>query len=146
MDEAARKLEIDFDTGDETRAVQERIMDQLDEAIKVASVRRQVRSLSGESSSGDKRRRSTGERSRSEDSSRSSRDGEDASTSETVGETGSEAQGDRVGGDLRESRRTWGHLPRRERDEVIQGIGETSLERYRAWIERYYRALQESQE
>jgi hypothetical protein len=41
-------------------------------------------------------------------------------------------------------RRSWGHLPQRDREEVIQGIGEACLERYRVWIERYYRALQET--
>ena len=34
----------------------------------------------------------------------------------------------------------------REREEVIQGVSERYLERYRVWIERYYQALQESHE
>jgi len=41
-------------------------------------------------------------------------------------------------------RRGWGALPDRQRDEVIQGFSEQFLESYRIWIERYYRALQES--
>lgn len=49
-------------------------------------------------------------------------------------------------GDIHELRRTWGHLPMREREEIIQGIGESFLERYRDWIERYYRALQEAED
>ena len=81
-------------------------------------------------------------------------DGSDEKTSQsdqpdsgtTDGKTGSQAGAESTRGDLREVRGTWGHLPMRDREEVIQGIGETFLERYREWIERYYRALQESDE
>ncbi len=34
----------------------------------------------------------------------------------------------------------------REREEIIQGIAESFLERYRDRIERYYRALQETED
>jgi hypothetical protein len=47
-------------------------------------------------------------------------------------------------GELIDVRRAWGHLPMREREEIIQGVNEEFLEEYREWVERYYRALQES--
>ena len=42
MDAAARRLEIDFDAGEETQVVQQRIMGQLDEVIKEAASRRRL--------------------------------------------------------------------------------------------------------
>ena len=49
-------------------------------------------------------------------------------------------------GRLKEFRRGWGNLPQRDRDEVLQGIDEDSLEKYRRQIESYFRALAEDQE
>jgi len=46
-----------------------------------------------------------------------------------------------LGGELREGRLGWGRLPSRDRKEVLQGIGQEVLLKYREWIERYYRAL-----
>ena len=67
-------------------------------------------------------------------------DAEGTTTPNAAGETKP------VRGDLQETRRSWGLLPQRERDEMIQGSSEGYIERYREWIERYYRALQESGE
>jgi hypothetical protein len=77
---------------------------------------------------------------------RTSVDQADASPSSTIDARAAAAGGVSAGGELREFRRAWGHLPMREREEIIQGIAESFLERYREWIERYYRALQETEE
>jgi hypothetical protein len=69
-------------------------------------------------------------------------DRQDDASSAGVGEPGVDQR--RPGGDLQDLRRAWGHLPMREREEIIQGVGERYLERYRDWIERYYRTLQET--
>ena len=49
-------------------------------------------------------------------------------------------------GEFRESRRGWGHLPQRDRDELLQGIDEEFIEQYRPQIEQYYRALTETED
>ncbi|MCP4247470.1 MAG: hypothetical protein GY778_10520, partial [bacterium] len=48
-------------------------------------------------------------------------------------------------GRFREFRRGWGNLPARDRDEVLQGIDEDVLEKYRHLIERYFRTLAEDE-
>ena len=57
------------------------------------------------------------------------------------------AQDDTRGSEqFREWRSGWGHLPQRDRDEIIQGVGERSLDKFRRWIERYYKALSDADE
>ena len=141
---AAQRLELKLDAGEETQALQRTIMDRLDDAIKVAGVRRRSRSQDEAPSKGDKRRRPEDE-SRPQGKRADAEKGKrDPTSSETKAVGSSRPHGKRPGGSLQESRRTWGQLPRREREEVIQGVDERYLERYRTWIERYYRALQES--
>jgi hypothetical protein len=146
MNEAARKLEIDFNTGQETQELQRRALVELDRAIKAAAAQRRPRRQSGQSTSPDKRRMPTrqGDASKPETTAADGQEGRTPSDSAATGQT--EAQEGPARGDLRELRRAWGHLPMREREEIIQGIGENYLEKYREWIERYYQALQEEEE
>ncbi|MGB2985936.1 MAG: hypothetical protein WBE26_08635 [Phycisphaerae bacterium] len=146
MDEATRKLEIEFDAGDETQKLQRRIMLELDVAIKTAAAQRRPLRHSGQPTGADKRRMPTDGRRASREGVRGQEAGEDSSSSDTTDAGGALSKEEPAGGDLRESRRAWGHLPMREREEIIQGVGERYLERYRTWIERYYRALQETEE
>ena len=145
MNTAAQRLEIDFDAGEETQAAQQRIMRQLGEAIKKAAARR--REMQDERSPlGDRRRKPKSKTGRTKKSAGPAED-KTASPSSDPANAGSPGEENgRSGGALHESRRGWGHLPPRERDEVIQGAEEGSLERFRTWIERYYQALQESDE
>lgn len=142
MDQTARRLEVDFDTGEETQALQLEVLKQLDDAVKMAAA--QTRKSSGQqcSSKSDRRRRQEKDKSRSAEP--NSNKGESASTAPAGRKPTAGGIHDRD--DLAESRRGWGNLPQRERDEVIQGAGERYLERYRKWIEQYYRALQEAGE
>ena len=144
MSSAAQRLEIELDAGEETQAVQRQIMDQLDTAIKIAGVRRRVRSRDQEPARGDKRRRHQDDIEPQQKQADSKEAGQRGSSSAKRSGAASRPEGDRSGGRLYESRRTWGQLPRRQREEVIQGITEEYLQRFRAWIERYYQALQES--
>lgn len=140
INQTARRLEIDFDAGDETQSLQLEVLKQLDDAIKLAAS--QTKKSSGKqcASTSDRRRRQESDKSRN------------AKANPNKGESAETAPAGRkptAGGingrdDLAESRRGWGNLPQRERDEVIQGAGERYLERYRQWIEQYYRALQEA--
>ncbi|MFQ5493894.1 MAG: hypothetical protein ACE5EX_00795 [Phycisphaerae bacterium] len=143
MEEASQRLEIAFDPGEKTQALQRDIMGRLDEAIRIAAARRRPVRSKRSQATGDKRRRSGGSAQERGESSRSTgtREGGSGRRKESAGQSTDEQRA--IGGRFRETRRTWGRLPMRERDEVIQGAGELFLERYRAWIERYYRSLQE---
>lgn len=146
MSEAARKLEIEFDAGGQTQTVQSKILDRLDDAIKAAASQRRPRRRTGPPSDADKRRMPKGKRRTSDKGGRPTDSRMDSSSSSPSDAEGKPLDRESTSGDLRELRRTWGHLPMREREEIIQGITESFLERYREWIERYYRALQETED
>jgi len=146
MTESSRRLEIEFDTADETQAVQRQIVSGLDEAIKTAAARVRRTSRDRPPSSGDVRRRppripdaAAGARSDGAATGEAAAGGEPSSS----GGQAAEPAGDRA---LLDTRRGWGNLPPREREEVLQGAGEEYLERFREWIEQYYRSLQEAEE
>jgi len=145
MYDVAKELQLDFDTGEETQRMQQQIVSQLNEAIKIAAAQRRA-SRSGGSSSSDTRRMSQAKPGRTERGRGQPQDGKVAGEPSTASPPGSMVEGVATSGELRESRRSWGHLPMRAREEIIQGVGERFLERYREWVERYYRALQESDE
>lgn len=146
MGDAAHRLEIDFDAGERTQSVQRDILDRLNDAIRVAASQRRPRRQSSPSSASDRRRMSRGEQDKPDSKSTAENGAGQATPSGTAQAEGGEAERKSLTGDLRELRRAWGHLPMREREEIIQGIGESVLERYREWVERYYRALQEAEE
>jgi len=146
MGESARRLELDFDCGEETQAVQRRVLEELDSAIKEAAARTRRNKSQDASSSSDKRRKSSDQQPGGQ-AAKENEGEKGQATAEGTSESATQlTEAAKAGGDLKESRRAWGNLPPRERDEVIQGADENSLERYRQWIERYYRALQESDE
>ena len=143
MDTTARRLEVDFDAGDGTQALQRRILDRLGDAIKAAASQRRLRRQMRGVPAADKRRMAKGKR-RPLDKDRNKKgDAKDSTAAGTTNAERTAADRKAVGGELHELRRAWGHLPMREREEIIQGVTESFLERYREWIERYYRALQE---
>ena len=137
MNHVEQRLSAAFDPGAETQRLQRRIVDRLDEAI-AASIRQGSRSGASAGAMGDKRRRTP--------PSSGDPQGSDSPFSDdpqgSAPAKGDPQQTDRSG-PLRDSKRGWGHLPPRDRDEVLQGINEKSLERFRQWIERYYQALAE---
>ena len=146
MDRSARNLELSFDAGIETQSVQIRIVERLDEAIKAAAAQRRPSRSRPQNADGDKRQSQPKQRGDREPGS-SGRTGQGERSGSQL-ETESTTLGGQTGAtrDLEKQRRTWGHLPMRERDEIIQGLSDTFLERYRIWIERYYRALQETKD
>jgi hypothetical protein len=143
MSEAADQLKRDFDPGQETRQIQEEIIGKLDEAIAVAQ-RRRSRVSGQQQQVSDKRR---GERRPDEQKpGQQPADGDKPPDSE-ASTTGQDQGGKSTAtGRLREFRRGWGNLPQRDRDEVLQGIDEDVLEKYRPLIEDYFRALSEDEE
>jgi hypothetical protein len=145
MTDSAHSLEVDFDAGGGTQTVQGRIVKNLDDAIKTAAAQRRLTRQSRKNQSGDKRRMD-------QDHARPKRS-KAKSGEATAGQSGPgtvDAKGQPVspsleGGALKETRRAWGRLPERQRDELIQGSEEGFLAQYRTWIEMYYKALQESE-
>ena len=146
MSEAQRKLEVEFDAGEETRAMQAEIADKLDEAIKAAARQRRPRRRTPSESHPDKRRMPSTTKGNVKKAGSADGKPTGSSTSGDLASTGETDSADSLAGDLHDIRRGWGHLPSRERDEIIQGISESYLERDRVGIEQYYRALQEADE
>lgn len=144
MSESTRLLEIEFDTGDVIQHKQNTILKKLDEAVKAAAAQRRMKRSKPKQWQGDQRKKpkpgqqidGQAEKIQSRSSSNSS--------SDVTGNKGTPTEIDAEGGKLNETRRAWGVLPKRQREEIIQGSSEAFLERYRQWIERYYQALQES--
>ncbi len=144
MSEAERRLVRDLDPGPQTQAAQEHVLQRLDDAIKMALQQR---------STSRSRQVYKGERRALPEEPSDERDGKKGTGAEggvDPGESvdaGSEPGSEqRRRGPFREARRGWGHLPQRDRDELLQGIEEEFIERYRSQIEQYYRALTESEE
>jgi len=144
MGESAKRIEIDFDPGAGTQEVQKEIGDKLDDAIKLAASRTRSRRQTSESKHDDRRQMPTKPKPAAPSKAtpkpgHATQSADDSTSAVQAGATNKDD--DRA--DLHDPRRAWGNLPRREREEMIQGAGEGFLERYREWVERYYRALQE---
>ena len=138
MERSADLLTRDFEPGAKTQGTQREIISKLDDAIATAQ-RNRSRSNSSGQQSGDKRQ------AKLQAKKQGKQRGDPAADQASDTTAGGSADDTRVGGDRRfkESRRGWGHLPARDRDEVLQGIGESVLEKYRTLIDRYFRALAE---
>jgi len=146
MTESSRRLDIELDPGEETQAVQAEIMKQLDEAIQSAASRMRRTSQSRPQQQGDARKRPTQPKDAKNAKSKSDKPGaEVGEPSDEDSRTGRPA-GSTEDLELLDTRRGWGNLPEREREEVRQGADEEYLDRFRVWIEQYYRALQEAEE
>ncbi len=144
MNDAAARLEIRFDTGEGTLELQDSILKRLDEAIELAASQRNPSRNNQKGSTGDRRQQPKRQNAQTKQARTEQGEGE--------GQSDDNAQSDHAkgavtnpkpGGDMLDTRRGWGHLPQRERDEIIQGVGERYLQRYRTWIEKYYRALRD---
>ena len=143
MGEAHTRLAVRFDPGVETQLLQQQVLDQLDSAIaQAAAGRSQRRSLRQEQVAVDKRMLPKAKRGQAE---AKESDGDASSTETTTSDGPSDSTGLTRSGlqiPLRETRRGWGHLPSRDREELIQGIDSEFLDKYRTLIEQYYRSLQ----
>ena len=142
MNETAQRLEQDFDPGEDTQALQTRIVDRLDAAIKQAASQARRTSTPSPGKPGDKRKMSQGPKMQGGKSGGDEQGSEGGDDSTEAPERGEPVEAVTAGGAIEELRRAWGNLPDRERDEVIQGQGEAFLEKYRKLIEQYYRSLQ----
>ncbi len=138
MDQTGRRLSNVFDVGSITQQIQRQIIKELDLAIKQAKQNMRL-ARSPAQQRGEKREEGeTSDESQTDDD--QGRSGSDASDQTTPGRDGDEVEVG-TGGGLRESRRQWGHLPPRDRDQILQSFDEDAHEKYRKQIERYYEAL-----
>ena len=136
MELSSQRIGDEFEIGRDTQRLQQRIIDDLEEAI--AQLNNQ-QSKSSEQGSGQQ------EKSQQPKGGAQQRSAETSSTA-TPGNTGGGATPTATASSsdaapIEEGRREWGHLPPRDRDRVIQGRQQPYIEKFRDLIERYYRAL-----
>jgi hypothetical protein len=140
MDTSRERLAVTLDAGDVTQAVQQQIIRELDAAIDIAkqNLRRGSPSAAEPQQQGEKR--SEGQRQREQaakaDESRST---DKAGQPSSGGEPADASPGEPSSPPAR----SWGNLPERDREAVIQGFKEDHLRKYGELIEQYYRALSE---
>jgi len=147
MRATARRLVIQFDPGPQTQAMQARILKQLNTAIKQAKMQtKRIRQKQQQSADVRKMPKAQGPKGDSQRSDEHT--GRSSDSTSTTGITNQTGNALRQANDepLNERRRRWGNLPLRDREEVIQGVGEAVLQRFSDWIDRYYRALQSADE
>ena len=141
MGESEERLGDRFDSGDQTQAVQRRIIKELISAISQArqGLRRQK---SRQSQKGDQRKEG-----QTPDSD-AAQEGDGQSTkkneSDATGGGGDKVEAVKPGS-LYGRKRQWGNLPPRDREEIMQSLNEDSHEKYEVQIKRYYEALAEPQ-
>lgn len=144
MSEVAEKLQVNFDPGEQTQAQQRQVSERLDEAIKAAAARRRAQSQPDPKQSADKRTM-PGTKKQEPRTGQKKRAGEGQAKTPAERPAEQEAAAKHEAkSDVPNTRRTWGNLPQRDREEFLQGAEELSLERFRPWIDQYFRALQES--
>ncbi|MFH0981070.1 MAG: hypothetical protein V2A79_05985 [Planctomycetota bacterium] len=143
MSDAQERLVRDLDPGPETQAVQRLIVSRLDEAIKTA-LQQRLPSRARQRLQGE--RRELPDKPDDKQSEKKDQGGDQAADpgASVAARTAAESEQKRRGA-FRESRRGWGHLPQRDREELLQGIEEEFVEPYRPQIEQYYRALTEGE-
>lgn len=138
MDQSARRMHDRFDAGPQTQTLQQQIIKELDDAIDIALRNRSKMSASASSAS-DPRTMPDADRSSAE--SENGKTGEQSDAPQRPRQVADDARDQPRGGLLNESRRTWGRLPQRDRDQIMQGMDDVFVEPYRDLIEAYYESL-----
>jgi hypothetical protein len=109
----------------------------LDKAIRTAAAHRRAARSRSSPFTGEKRTRKKGGQEKGSQPAEARGTADEPSGDAAAASSASAAATDREAkGALHEVRRTWGLLPQREREEIMQGN--------RDWIQRYYQALQEA--
>ena len=142
MEMSSQRIGEEFEIGRDTQRLQQRIIEDLDEAI--AQMSKQQSNSSGQGSGQQEKSQQPkgGAQQRSSASSGSTSTAGNAGGGSIPTATASSSDVTAID----EGRREWGHLPPRDRDRVIQGRQQPYIEKFRDLIERYYRALAGPQE
>ena len=138
MEQAGERLADTFDPGDATQRMQKQALRDLDLAIKQA---KQNMRASRSASSQNREKRGEGRTSDDAEGDDAKGRSDSGSGDEASAGLGGDIEVGKDGGTMSERRRHWGHLPRHDRDEIMQGLDEEYLEKYRRQIERYYETL-----
>jgi len=139
MEETGTRLDQDLDPGPQTQAMQQRILERLDDAI-AAALRQRSQGAPEQQPAAEEREMPE----LAEKPPPPRPDAEPADPQPGAGGargTVASAPGKTPTGPLQESRRGWGHLPARDREEIIQSIEERVLDAYRDLADNYYRTL-----
>jgi hypothetical protein len=143
MDTSRERLGVTFDAGDETQAVQQQIIQELDAAIDIAKQNLRSGSPSPASPQQEGEKRPEGQRQQEQTAqAKQNRSTEAAEQPPAGGEPTNAA----LGGESSPLTRSWGNLPERDREAVIQGFKEDYLRKYGDLVEQYYRTLSEEAE
>jgi hypothetical protein len=145
MGEVDERLTLEFDPGEKTQGQQAKILEALDDLIKSAKPSKSSSGGGQDDGESDRRGNPKDGTSPEDQSGKNVKPGGNVS-GETTETQATPADAEVEGGRFRESRRGWGHLPSRDREEVLQGIQDDVVERYRQMIDEYYRALAEMEE
>lgn len=160
MEQAATRLADASDAGLDTQRLQESVLRRLDMVIAQAREQQQQSSSSSSSSSGESQQQGEGQ---PQDTGSGQNTGQNQSGNpQNAGQQNQQQQGDpgqsqdsdpsrageadpiiNPGDPLAESRKEWGNLPPRVRDELLQGLSERFSPVYREMTEAYYRRLAE---
>jgi hypothetical protein len=145
MDGSQRRLARDFDTGETTQLLQQQIIRELDAAIDIAkrNLRPSPSPNAQQPQRGDKRKAGRRQREQQAKSTGEKRPSEAGQEDSTVGAPAADRT---PNGQRAHPRRSWGNLPDRDREAVIQAFKEDFLRKYGELIEEYYRALSEESE
>ncbi|MEE8170312.1 MAG: hypothetical protein V3T70_07170 [Phycisphaerae bacterium] len=139
MDDTARIMTDEFDTGPHTQVQQSEILDAINDAIEQAKQRRSVFGGGSNDQTGESRR--AGRRRATGSSGRRPAGKSGAGDSAAGAQNPAAATAGQPLADRPELRRGWGYLPNRDREAVLQGVRERFHARYRQRIEDYYRAI-----
>lgn len=134
MQDAQQRLADLLDPGADTQAIQQKILEDLDVAIKQAQQNLRMKKLPAPSKSDP---RKEGETSDTDDG-----HAQEGGADPAAGQPGEADDVEAVKpGELRERQRQWGNLPPRDREELRQGVEDEFNEKYEDLIERYYESL-----
>lgn len=153
MQKSYERLAQAYDSGAVTREIQRRIVADLAKALEAARQREKQPQSSPQSQpskqqqdkqksqrpkqQGKKPEKKNGKKDGKKDAGADAR-GRDKPAGRIA--AGKRTQAARAG-PIEETRRTWGNVPPRDRDEVVQGSEEKTIRKYAEQVERYYEAL-----
>ncbi len=150
MEASRLRLGGRFDPGDQTQKIQKRILEEMDEAIKRSRQSRrqsQQNKQQRASRSGEQRRRGQRRGQQQKKGDQQGKGQQTAAGKEAAGDehaSKGQAQSGEKDNRAAVAGRSWGNLPPRDREAVLQGIKDDVLPKFRALIDRYYKALSAS--
>ena len=150
MEASRLRLGGRFDPGEQTQKIQKRILEEMDEAIKRSrQTRRQSQQQRQQraSRSGEQRRRGQRQGRQQQKKDQPGKGQQTAAGKEAAGDehaSKGQAKPGEKGKRAAVTARSWGNLPPRDREAVLQGIKDDVLPKFRALIDRYYKALSAS--